>query len=1069
MRKILLKRILRKISITLLWCFILQINASTTYAKSSTTINYSTLKIDFRENNNFKVSTSATNLFADVSGVVKDANGSPIPGVGVKVKGTQNAVSTDGDGKFTLRNVSTGAVIEFTSIGMKTQDVVYNGQTTIQITLLDDATGLNEVIVTAYGGSQKRSSVTAAISQISASEVMKSPTPNPTNALIGKLPGLIAVQTSGQPGADAALLRVRGISTLNAANSAAIVVVDGIERPSFSDVDPNEIETVTVLKDAASTAVYGLKGANGVIVITTKQGKIGKPKVTYTGNYAAQTYTGLAIGLPAYENASLLNLSYRNDGKTAPFSDAEIQKFADKSDPIGYPDVQWFDYLTKKYYSQTQHNIQINGGTKVSKYFVSAGYAFQDGIFKKFPSPYGINTVPNYNRYNFRSNVDLTLNKDFTVGIKLGGRFATRYQPSGLLSSSAFSYDTIEGMISRILQVPAYAYPVTLPDGRITANPNVGTNIWNPYAVLTRFGTRNDDINTIESTFNVNYKLDFVTKGLAFKGNFAYDSYYNNVERRNANWASYVYNPQTGAVTLSTDTRNRDEPLGAVQDGGITTGNTTTNLQAGFTYARVFGKHNVSALALGTRQLIRGVGTTTFTAPPRAAQGVVGNVDYNYDDRYFIGASATYNGSENFAPGLRYGFFPAFSAGYTLTNEHFWNKNKVLSYLKFRGSYGLVGNDQGIGRFLYLTSYNPSGPSVPFGNPSSITNFPTVNLPDANLGNPELTWETGTKRNIGMEARLFTDRLKITADIFDETRKDILLDPLSGSALFGHVYPKLNRGVVYNKGYEVEIDYQGKIGNVLLGINGQVGYAKNRIVENDEPEGLPASQVRKGTTVGQFFGYVNDGFYTSAADIAASPKQQGFNPIPGDLKFKDLDGDGIITTLDQQAIGYSNSPEYIYSFTPRFSYKAFSFSAMFQGAAHVSSNVILSEQNNGQQMYEFMLNSWTPANAATATWPALHSRGTASLNYSNNDYTLQNSAYLKLRNVEISYNLPQSFMKSLKIASARVYLNGQNLYTWTKFKMYVDPENLNVVNQAFPLQALYPSSRVYNIGLQVNF
>ncbi|MFI5452877.1 SusC/RagA family TonB-linked outer membrane protein [Pedobacter sp. UC225_61] len=1067
MRKILLKRILRKISITLLWCSILQINASTTYAKSSTTINYSTLNTAFRANGMFTINSSAA--FADVSGVVKDASGNPIPGVGVKVKGTQNAISTDGEGKFTLRNVAVGAVLEFASIGMKSQEVVYNGQSSIQVTLLEDPKGLNEVIITAYGGTQKRSSVTAAISQISASEVMKSPTPNPTNALIGKLPGLIAIQTSGQPGADASLLRVRGISTLNGANAGAIVVVDGIERPSFSDVDPNEIETVTVLKDAASTAVYGLKGANGVIVITTKAGKIGKPRVTYTGNYAAQTYTGLAIGLPSYENATLLNLSYRNDGKTAPFTDAEIQKFADKSDPIGYPDVQWFDFLTKKYYSQTQHNIQINGGTKIAKYFVSAGYSFQDGIFKKFPSPYGINTVPNYNRYNFRSNVDLTLNKDFTVGIKLGGRFATRYQPSGLLSSSAFSYDTIEGMISRILQVPAYAYPVTLPDGRITANPNVGTNIWNPYAVLTRFGTRNDDTNTIESTFNANYKLDFITKGLAFKGNFAYDSYYLNVERRNANWAAYVYNPQTGTATLSGDTRNRDEPLGAIQDGGVTTGTTTTNLQAGFTYARVFGKHNISALALGTRQLIKGVGTTTFQAPPRAAQGVVGNVDYNYDDRYFFGASATYNGSENFAAGLRYGFFPAFSAGYTLSNEHFWKKNNVLTYLKFRGSYGLVGNDQGIGRFLFLTSYNPTGPTVPFGNPNSITNWPTINLPDANLGNAELTWETGTKRNIGMEARMFKDQFKLTVDLFDETRKDILLDPLSGSALFGHVYPKLNRGVVYNKGYEVEIDYQGKIGNVSLGINGQVGYAKNRIIENDEPEGLPKSQIRKGTSVGQFFGYVNDGFYQSAADIAASPKQQGFNPIPGDLKFKDLDGDGTITTLDQQAIGYTSNPEYIYSFTPRFSYKAFSLSVMFQGAAHVSSNVILSEQNNGQQMYEFMLNSWTPATAATATWPALHSRGTASLNYSSNDFTLQNAAYLKLRNVEMSYNLPKSWMETLKIASARVYLNGQNLYTWTKFKMYVDPENLNVVNQAFPLQALYPSSRVYNIGLQVNF
>ncbi|TKC06807.1 TonB-dependent receptor [Pedobacter polaris] len=1064
MRKILLKRILRKISITLLWCLLLQINASAFTAKGSIKLNYlKTLK-----NASLKTGIKNTkNRWIDVTGVVKDASG-PLPGVGVKVKGTSNAISTDGDGRFLLKNVPSDAVLVFSSIGYKNQEVPLNGKTVLNITMEEDAQGLNEIIVVGYG-TQKKASVTAAISQIGAEEIMKSPTPNPTNSLIGRLPGLIAVQTSGQPGADAATIRIRGIATLNSASASAIVVVDGIERPSFADVDPNEIETVSILKDAASTAIYGLKGANGVIVITTKVGKIGKPRVTYTGNYAAQTYTGLAVGLPALENAQLLNQSYLNDGKPAPFSDDAIQKFADKSDPIGYPDVQWFDYLTKKYYSQTQHNININGGTKIAKYFVSAGYSFQDGIFKKFPSPYGINTVPNYNRYNFRSNVDLTLNKDLTVGIKLGGRFATRYQPSGLLSSSAFSYDTIEGMISRILQVPAYAYPVTLPDGRITANPNVGTNIWNPYAILTRYGTRNDDINTIESTFNVDYKLDFITKGLSFKGNFGYDSYYNNVERRNANWAAYVYNPITKEATLSTDTRNRDEPLGAVQDGGVTSGSTNMNLQTGFYYEREFGKNRVTGTLLGTRQLIRTTGGTAFTAPPRAAQGLAGRLFYNYDERYTVEVNGTYNGSENFAPGLRYGFFPSVSAGWTLTNEPFWKKNNILSYLKLRGSYGLVGNDRvSDNRFLYLTTFS-GNTSVPFGNPLSITNFPTLFIGDNALGNDVVTWETGYKRNIGLETRFLRDRLKLNIDVFDETRKDILTSSLSGSLLFGHNYPQFNRGEVYNKGYEVELDYQNQIGQVSFGLNAQVGYAKNRIVENDEPDGTPDFQARKGKSVGQFIGYVNDGFYTSAADIASSVKQQGFTPIPGDLKFKDLDGDGLITTLDQTSIGYTSNPEYVYSFTPRISYNGITLSVMFQGVANVSSNVILSEQNNGQQMYPFMLNAWTPANAATATWPALHSRGTASLNYALNDYTLQNGAYLKIRNVELAYTLPKAWSSALKLSNIRVFLNGQNLYTWTKFKMYVDPENLNVVNQTFPLQALYPTSKVYNFGLNINF
>lgn len=1006
-----------------------------------------------------------------ISGTVKDVQGITLPGVSVKVRGTSTGAITDNDGRYVLKNAPQNATLVFIYIGYKTKEVPSNGKAVLNISLEEDANGLDEVVVVGYG-TQKKSTMTGAVSQINAEEIMKSPTVNPTNSLIGKLPGLLATQSSGQPGADGAAIKIRGVATYG--NAGAIFVIDGIERPGFDDVDANEIETITVLKDAASTAIYGIKGANGVVVITTKAGKIGKAKVSYTGNFSLQSYTGIPIGLDAYDNASLLNRAYRNDGQAAPFTDGELQKFKDGSDPVGYPNVQWFDYLTKKIYPQTQHNINVTGGTKVAKYFVSAGYAYQDGIFKKFDSPYGINTTPNFTKYNFRSNVDLTLSKDLTVGIKLGGRFTNKYQPAGLKSSSAFSYDTIEGMISRILQVPAYAYPVTLPDGRIAQNPSVGLNLWNPYAVLTRFGTRNDDNNTVESTFNIDYKMDFITKGLLFKTNFGYDSYYTNIARRNANWAAYVYDRQTGAITLSPDTRNRDEPLNTINIE--TGGSTNSNLQTGFYYNRNFGKHNFSGLVLGTRQLILGgsdPNNIIFTAPPKASQGIVGRVTYNYNERYFIEFNASYNGSENFAPGLQYGFFPAISAGWTLTNEPFFKKNDIVSYVKIRGSYGQVGNDKLNSRFLFLTNYSavPATvfPALQFGSPNSPTTFPTLYIGDTNLGNPGITWETGTKRNIGLETRFFKDALKLNVDFFDETRKDILTPRASGLVSFGHVYPALNVGEVYNKGYEIEADYERKIGGVTLGINAQLSFARNVIRAADEPLGIPAGLKKEGRSVNQFFGYVNDGFYTSAADVAASVKPQGITPVPGDLKFKDLNGDGVITSDDRTAIGYTNTPEYIYSFTPRFSYKGFSLSVLFQGVAHVSSNLILNEQNNGQQMYPFMLNSWTPENAATATWPALHARGYTGLNNELNDFNLQNAQYLKIRNAELSWKLPQRWTDPLKVTGIRVFVNGQNLYTWTKFKMYVDPENLNIVNQAFPLQALYPSSRVYNIGVNVNF
>jgi TonB-linked SusC/RagA family outer membrane protein len=1006
-------------------------------------------------------------LLKTITGKVTDSKGISLPGVTVREKNGRAAAVTDGDGKYIIKVTDDNATLVFTFVGFATREIPVGGKTVIDAALEDSSQGLSEVIVVGYG-TQKKTTLTGAVSQINSEEILRSPAIDPTNSLVGRLPGLLAVQTSGQPGADGASLKVRGVATYG--NASAIVVVDGIERPGFNDIDPNEIESVTVLKDAASTAIYGIRGANGVIVITTKAGKIGKPRVSYSANVSMQTYTGLPIGLDAYDNARLLNQAYKNDGQALPWTDDELQKFKDGSDPYGYPNVQWFKYLTRKYYPQTQHNINISGGTKVARYFVSAGYAYQSGIFKEFDSPYGINTVPDFKRYNFRSNVDLTLNKDFTVGIKLGGRFSNRYQPAGLLSSSAFSYDTIEGMISRILQVPAYAYPVTLPDGRIAQNPSVGTNIWNPLAVLTRFGTRNDDNNTIESTFNLEYKLGFITEGLSFKTNFGYDSYYTNQARRNANWAAYVWDRKTGNVTLSTDTRNRNEPLGGINLQ--TSGSTTSNLQTGFYYNRSFSKHNISGLLLGIRQLVRGASdpnNVLFTAPPRASQGVVGRITYNYAEKYLFEFNGSYNGSENFAPGLQYGFFPALSAGWTLSNEPFLKDNKVINYLKLRGSYGIVGNDKLDSRYLFLTSYSTTNSGIQFGNPNSITQYPTVYIGDTNLGNPEITWEKGIKRNIGVETRFFNDAIKLNIDVFDEKRKDILTARQSGLLAFGHAYPALNIGEVYNKGYEIELDYQGRIGNLILGINGQLSYAKNIIRKRDEPAGIPPGLKLEGKSVGQFIGYKTQGFYTSAEDVANSVKPQGVTPIPGDLKFVDINGDGVITSDDRTAIGYSNTPEYVYSFSPRFAYKGFSVNVLFQGVTHVSSNMILNEQNNGQQMYPFMLNAWTPENAATATWPALHARGYTGLNYALNDYILQNAAYLKIRNVELSYNLPKSFINRLKLSSVRVFLTGQNLVTWTKFKMYVDPENLNVVNQAFPLSALYPTSRIYNLGLNINF
>ena len=995
-----------------------------------------------------------------VTGRVTGADNEPLSGVTVSFIGGNRSVTTGANGNYNI-DVPLNAVLRFSYVGYEESNISVKAAGNLPVALKASNAQLNDVIVVGYG-TQKKATVTGAISSVGTKEILQSPTSNVTNSLVGRLPGLTAIQRGGQPGRNNADLLIRGQATYG--DASPIVIVDGIERPSFGDIDPNEIETISVLKDASSTAIFGIRGANGVIIVTTKGGKEGRPKVSYTGNLSLQTYTGIPKALDAYNNTFLLNEARRNDGLAPDWTDDELQKFKDGSDPLGYPNVNWFDYLTRKSYLQTQHNVSVSGGTKMIKYFASVGYLFEDGIFKPFKSPYGYSTTPNYTRYNFRSNVDFNLSKDLLISVRLGGRLQHRYQPAGLASSSgSFSYDNVEAMISRILQAPAFAYPVMLPDGRIAQNPAVGTNIWNPYAVLTRWGTREDDFNTIESTFNLNYKLDFITKGLSFKGVFGYDSYYTSQARRNASWAAYVYDRKTGNVTLSSD-RPRDEPLGAIS--ATSSGNISTNIQLGFNYQRSFGRHNLSGVVLGTRQLIQSEGSG-LNAAPSAMQGLVARLTYNFGEKYFAEFNAAYNGSENFAPGFHYGFFPSGSVGWTVSKENFMSNIRWVNYLKVRGSYGLVGNDKipGVSRFYFLTDYSVTAGGATFGLPTSLVNSPIVVV--SRNGNPIVTWETGTKRNIGVEGRLFRQAVNFSVDLYDEKRRDILTTRQSGPVTYGLTYPALNIGEVYNKGYEVELGYTGKSGNFTYALNTNLSFNRNRIINRDEPVGAPEYQKQQGKRIGQFFGYITNGFYTSAADIANStPNSLGVN-IPGDLKFVDYNGDKIISSDDIVPIGYSRVPEYTYAFSPSISYKGLSVTVMFQGVANVSSDVILNENNNGQQMYEFMLNRWTPETAATADWPALHSRGNSFLSYRLNDFILQNAAYLKLRNAEISYNFPKSFLNKIKIPALRVYLNGQNLVTWTKFKMYLDPENINTTNTDFSKQSVYPTPRVFNFGVNL--
>lgn len=1008
-----------------------------------------------------------------VTGVVTDAKGETLPLVSIKVKGTSTTTSTDLNGKYTIAVPSGNALLVFTYVGFETREMPVAGKTVVNAVLQSSNKDLEEVVVVAYG-TQKKASLTAAISTVKGEEILKSPTSNVTNSLAGRLAGVTVIQRNGQPGLNGADIRIRGVATPS--NSAALIFVDGVERATFGDIDPNEIETISTLKDASATALYGIRGANGVIIVTTRGGKEGRPKISYSSNVSIQTYTGIPKQLNAYDNARLMNEAMLNDGLTSRWTDEELKKFQDGSDPYAYPDVNWFDYVTRKYYPQTQHNLNVSGGTSLVKYFASVGYLFEDGIFRDLNSPYGYKTAPSYNRYNFRSNVDFNFTKNLTVGVRLGGRLGKRYQPSGpRAASGSFSYDHLQGVISRILQTPAFAYAPELPGGLIAGNTDIGTNVWNPLAVLTRWGYREDENNAIESVFNLNYKLDKITRGLSFKGLFSYDSYFDGTSRRNATWAEYLYDRQTGLISLNSNgTRINDEPPGAIL--ADFSGNVNSNIQLGFNYAHNFGRHNVSGMLQGVRQLKRTDRDGATDAAPFAMQGIVTRSTYNYAEKYYLEFNLGYNGSEQFSGSKKYGFFPAYSAGWTVSNEHFLKGQKWLSYFKIRGSYGKVGNDNiGNDRFLFLTRYQTTTGGIQFGIPGQLTSSRTVNL--AQFGNPGVEWETGTKRNLGFESRFLRNRLSLTADVFDETRSGILFLRSSsqgnGVLTFGEDYPAININKVYNKGYEIELSFNDRSGQLGYGISSQMSYAKNKYKYADDPFNTPENLKNEGQAINQHRGYLTEGFFNSVEEvneyIARITPIGGRNPIPGDLRYKDVNGDKKIDQEDRVPIGYSNVPEYNFSITPNVSWKGLSLSVMFQGVANVSSDVVLNENNNGFQMYEHQLNRWTEATKTTATWPALHFRGSGFYNYQLNDFILQNASYIKLRNVEFAWSLPKKWLAPVKLSSARIFANGQNLHTWTKFKMYLDPEQINTYNTEFSKQSIYPSSRIYNVGVNLQF
>ncbi len=997
-----------------------------------------------------------------ILGTVTDDAGAPMPGVNVLVKGTMNGVVTDVDGKYSI-NVHNDAVLVFSFIGYVTYEQSVGNQTALDVKMSEDTQQIEEVVVLGYG-TQKKVTLTGSISSINTNELLKAPVPNIGHALAGNLPGLSAIQYSGQPGADDPTIFIRGIGSLDATRAAPLFMVDGVER-SFFRLDPNEIENITVLKDASATAVFGVRGANGVILVTTKRGQVGKPKISVSTSAGIQRPLRVLDYAGSYDYALMYNEAQRNDGikeEDLVFKPQIIEAFRTNSDPLLYPNTDWMDMIMKPAAFQSQHNINISGGTDQVRFFTSIGVITQDGIFRSFDEGYNANFT--YNRYNYRANLDIDVTPTTLMKINLGGRVEDTHEPNykGNSLSDFYSALTLSLPFAGVglydgKWVRAHPENVPFPEGPLENGDMFETYYGRGFNSRIR--------NEINLDLSLTQKLDVITKGLSFTVKGSYNSSYTHRKYRTKSMPYYTaHRDESGQLFFRK--RREETVFGFSESMGKTR---DWYLEGSFNYARSFGKHNVSALALYNQWRDPYPDANKYNYPniPRGYVGLVGRVTYDFSMRYMLDFNVGYNGSENFAPGKRYGLFPALSGGWIISEESFMQDVTFIDYLKLRASYGIVGNDiSSKSRFFYLPdSYNPNAGGYNFG-----TNI-SANQPFAveqQLGNKEVSWEKARKQNYGVDFSVLGSRLSGSFDYFIEKRNDILTTRNTVPAFIAVSMPVVNIGKVENKGFEAVLKWNHKIREFRYFISANVSFAKNTVVYKDEIPHKYDWRYETGKPVGQQFGYIFDGFATEAELASGKLPDQKLDLHPGDSRYRDLNNDEVIDDNDIAAIGYPKYPQLAGGVSLGFEYKNFDFSMMWAGASRVSRFISDALRvpfgiTKQRSVLKYMIDDhWTPETAATAKTPRL------SFNHLDNNY-LQNStlwlkdaSYLRLKNLQIGYTFRGGWLQKAHIENMRLFATGENLITLDKLKIS-DPEATDGGSFNYPLMM------VINLGLSITF
>lgn len=999
-----------------------------------------------------------------VNGVVTDSNNKPLVGVNVSISNVPGlGARTDADGKYSLK-VRRYQTLVFSFVGYDKIEVLLKEQNLVNVSMVEsDASVINEVVVTATGN-ERRIAVTGAITTVDVERLKSNPSSSMADALAGQVPGILAMQRSGRPG-EVSEFWIRGISTFGA-NNSALILVDGFER-DMNEVNVEDVESFTILKDASATAIYGSRGANGVVLINTKRGKEGKVNINAKVEGFRSQFTKLPDFADGYTYASMANEAKLTRNQEPLYSETELEILRLGLDPDLFPNVDWMDVLLRDATYSNRSQLSLSGGGNTARYYVSGSYHDQQGMYNVDDAIEDYNTNTNLKRYTYRLNVDMDVTKTTLLRVGVSGSLRKQNDPgvgTNAIWTSLMGYNPV-------------MMPLTYTNGRIASWTGQNDNL-NPWVQGTMTGYRETWENNIQTTLNLEQKLDFVTPGLRFVGRFGYDTKnWNSINRfkRPETWRIERFRNQGELVFVRTAEQQQ------MTQSTSSNGSRRDFFEWDLLYNKRLGQHNFGAVAKymqSSEVFTQGLGTDLKNGIARRIQGLSGRVNYNFNNRYFADFNFGYTGSENFHKDNRFGFFPAFSAAWNVAEEPFLKDAGWVNMFKIRYSHGKTGNDR-LGdnnRFPYL--YDIETIVTDAGAPTGGYQFGDYQAGNywggmrySGVASPNVSWEVATKKNLGFDFSFLSDNISGVFDLFHERRDGIYM-----SRNFLPLYvglesnPSANVGIVESKGFDGNLDFKQKFNTVNLTLRGNMTYSKNEILERDEQNTIYDYRLQKGHRVDQARGLVALGLFKDYDDIRNSPTQTFGEVMPGDIKYKDINGDGIVDGTDVTTIGATTRPNLIYGFGMSVSWKDFDFNVLFQGAGKSSYFI------NGSSVYMFQggdgwgnvltelanSNRWILGENEdpNAEYPRL-SYGANANNYRGSTFWLRDGSYLRLKNIDIGYSLPKHLINRVRLNNARLFFVGTNLLTFSKFSLW-DPEMGN------PDGKVYGLSKTLSLGLSVN-